>query len=178
MIKYLCEGAVSMDIKVYRSKNTSGTPGAVYVDDQYACLSLELYTPAQGEEHIKGKCCVPCARYKVIGRKEGSVYEWMRASVPEITDYGIPWIYNLPDVDYPMWINNKGILPGQCVLIHIGNHLQNLIEHSDTEGCLLTGEKSEEENVLTDSTVAFKKLFDIIKEEMRNGNLFIEYCEV
>ena len=167
-----------MEIKVFRSKNNSGTPGAIYVDDQYVCLSLELYTPAQGEEHIKGKCCAPLGRYLVVGRKEGSVCEWMKASVPEIAEYGIPWIYNIPGVDYPVWINNKGILPEQCVLIHVGNHLQNLVEHSDTEGCLLTGEKSEEENVLIDSTVAFKKLFDLIKEEMRNGNLFIEYCEV
>ena len=75
-----------MEIKVFRSKNNSGTPGAIYVDDQYVCLSLELYSPVQIEEHIKGKCCVPLGRYQVVGRKEGSVYEWMKASVPEIAE--------------------------------------------------------------------------------------------
>ena len=167
-----------MEMRVYRSGNNSGTPGAIYVDSDYVCLSLELYSPKNGEDRIKGHCCVPLGRYQVVGRKEGSVYEWMKSLIPEVSEYGIPWIYNIPGVDYPIWITTKGILPEQCVLIHIGNHLQNLVEHSDTEGCLLTGEKSEEENVLIDSTVAFKKLFDKIKEEMRNENLFIEYVEV
>jgi hypothetical protein len=167
-----------MEIKVYRSKNSSGTLGAIFVDEQYVCLSLELYSPPEGEEHIKGKCCVPLGRYQVIGRTEGSVYQWMKSLVPEITEHGVPWIYNISGEDYPVWINNKGILPEQCVLIHIGNHLDDITGISDTAGCLLVGTTSVSDNVITDSTGAFKKLYSIIKEEMKNENLFITYEEV
>ena len=167
-----------MNIKVYRCPNETGTPGAVYVDDDEVCLSLELYSPKDGEPRVKGKCCVPLGKYKVVPRFEGSVFTWMEDKNPDIAVYGIPHIQNIDGEDYPVWITEKGILPNQFVLIHIGNHLQTLTEQSDTEGCLLVGESSTAENTLNNSTSAFKKLFDLIKEPMKNGNLFIEYLEV
>jgi hypothetical protein len=102
----------------------------------------------------------------------------MKDKIPDVAIYGISHIQNIDGGDYPVWITEKGILPNQFVLIHIGNHLQTLTEQSDTEGCLLVGESSTEENTLNNSTSAFKKLFDLIKEPMKNGNLFIEYLEV
>ena len=166
-----------MEIKVYRCSNDSGTPGAVFVDDNSVCLGLELYSPKDGEPHVKGKCCVPLGKYNVIPRFEGTVFNWMKDKVPDVALYGIPHIQNIDGVTYPVWIDKKGIQADQFVLIHVGNHLQTLTEQSDTEGCLLVGMSSVTENTLNDSTDAFKKLFDIIKEPMKNNSLTIEYLE-
>jgi hypothetical protein len=166
-----------MEIKVYRCPNDSGTPGAVFIDDNNVCLSLELYSPKEGDSRIKGKCCVPLGKYNVVPRFEGTVFSWMKDKNPDVAVYGIPHIQNIDGVKYPVWIDKEGIQADQFVLIHIGNHLQTITEQSDTEGCLLVGMSSVQENTLNDSTEAFKKLFDIIKEPMKAGNLTIEYLE-
>jgi hypothetical protein len=161
-----------MEIKVYRCPNNFGTPGAIFVDDTEICLSLEPHTPKEGETRIKGNCAAPLGKYKVIPRFEGEVFGWMKEKIPDVALYGIPHIMNIDGLTYAYWINGRGIQPEQDVLIHIGNKL------SDTLGCLLTGTAADSENTMTGSTVAFQKLFDIIKEPMKNGNLTIEYSEV
>jgi len=160
-----------MEILVKREPNTEGTPGQIFVDGTEICFSLEPYTPKENETHYKGKCAAPIGKYKVVPRFEGEVFDWMKDKNQDVAYYGIPHIVNIDGITYPYWINGRGIQDSQDVLIHIGNKL------TDTLGCLLTGTTRDSENSVVGSTIAFKKLFDIIKEPMRNGNLTIEYVE-
>ena len=164
-----------MEIKVIRKPNTIGTPGQFSIDGANKWRSLEPYSPVGGQIGVKGKCCAPLGRYKVIPRKEGEVYEWMSKKVPSVKEYGVPWIQNIDGESYPDYaiaddgISRVGIAPERDILIHIGDKL------SDTLACCLVGMTADSENTIAGSTEAFTEIFEIVKEPMKNGNLFITY---
>lgn len=166
-----------MLITITRKPNDKATPGTISVDGKTVCLSLEPKTPRSDAERIAGKCCVPLGKYKVKPRFEGDVYGWMSKKVPEVKGKGIPHIVNIDGVEYPFWCNNAeksnpyGIDESRFVLFHIGNSI------ADTRGCCLTGMVKESESTISQSTVAFQKLYSIIEPSMTAGDLFVEYVE-
>ena len=164
-----------MEIKVIREPNIIGTPGQFEIDGANKWRSLEPYSPVGGQIGVKGKCAAPLGRYKVAPRKEGEVYEWMSKCVPEVAQYGVPWIQNIDGETYPNYaiaddgISRIGIVAERDILIHIGNKL------TDTLACCLVGMTQDSENTIAGSTAAFTEIFDIIKGAMTDGNLFITY---
>jgi len=136
-----------MDIILNRLPNqgTEGTNGVLIYDDRY-CFILE---DGFKETKVAGETRIPAGTYDVKFRKvESGMTIKYRKKFPWFT-----WHLELQDV------------PGfKYVYIHIGNRV------SDTEGCILVGSSIlYKSGKLLDSTIAYKKFYEKISQEIECG---------
>lgn len=129
----------TVSLAVWRTHfTTNATLGALYINGQFFCHTLEPRTRPSGAPKIPGKTAIPEGRYRlrldlVSPRFSNfSRYPWAR-----------PWGGKLP------FLCN---VPGfSGILIHVGN------TPFDTAGCLLVGEAKTSECILN-SVATFRRL--------------------
>jgi hypothetical protein len=140
----------TMEVKVKRTIFSDKTSiGQFYIEGQYFCFTLEDKTRAQDEPKVYGETAIPYGRYEITFRTTGSIYNEYKIRFADIgSERGTLWIRNIPGFEY--------------VLMHIGN------TNADTLGCILVGTQYEE-NKITNSTVAYKKIYPIIADALSKG---------
>ncbi len=136
-------------------KKSDYTIGRLFVDGEYLCSTLEdtdrgLTSQMTAEQirkiKIKAKTAIPTGRYKITLSvqsprfKDKKQYAFCKGYLPRLQAV-------------------KGYA-GIC--IHIGNFAK------DTEGCILVGE-NKVKGAVVNSTVWFKKLYDILKKADEDG---------
>ena len=108
-----------------------------------------------------GETRIPAGEYQISLRNEGEFHERYRQRFPEIHK-GMLWVRDVPNFEY--------------ILIHIGNR------DDDTAGCLLVGDKSQqnitENGFIGASTAAYRRIYPRIAEAIENGEeVTIEYID-
>lgn len=131
-----------MELLIKRQPSTEhGTFGRLYVDEVFACFSLEdevreVAGKNVSEWKVKGETAIPAGRYKVI-----------------ITHS------NRFNRDLPLLLNVEGFTG---IRIHPGNTQDN------TEGCILVG-TDKNETGLRNSRLAFQELLADMQEALVHG---------
>jgi hypothetical protein len=146
-----------MKITVKRIKSDDdATLSLVFVDNDFVCFGLE---DEYREDKVAGETRIPAGKYPVELRTVGGFHQRYSRRFPEFHQ-GMLWIIGVPNFEY--------------ILIHIGNTEQ------DTAGCLLVGEGATTSGELkvTQSTSAYKKLYALVVEPAKAGNLTIEYQDL
>ena len=95
-----------------------------------------------------GKTRIPAGRYKIKLRKEGRLNTEYSIRFKNIHK-GMLWLQNVPGYDY--------------IYIHCGN------SSKDTLGCLITGSKKLNDNYVSGSEAAYRKVYPIIADEILKG---------
>jgi hypothetical protein len=131
------------------TKTESSTIGALQVDGEYQCFTLEDkdrgLTQGMGENMIKsvkvaGKTAIPTGRYRVVLSWSNRFQKYM------------PELLNVPGF--------------AGIRIHSGNTAV------DTEGCILVGEVKGDD-VIYRSRLAYMKLLHILQDAEKNQSVFI-----
>ena len=141
-----------MEITLQRLKQSiSGeeTIGVLSIPDRYECFVLE---DQRREVKVMGDTRIPAGRYEIKLRNEGRIHQNYIAKFGHGFHKGTLWLQNVPGFQY--------------ILIHIGN------TEADTMGCLLTGKTYVENSghfTLQNSTVSYKELYPIIRDEILSG---------
>ncbi len=144
----------TVSLAVWRTHfTTNATLGALYINGQFFCHTLEPRTRPSGAPKIPGKTAIPEGRYRlrldlVSPRFSNfSRYPWAR-----------PWGGKLP------FLCN---VPGfSGILIHVGN------TPFDTAGCLLVGEAKTPECILN-SVATFRRLMTRLQRHPRHIPIYI-----
>ena len=144
-------------LKRYKSNNTT-TLGKLYIEEEFGCFVLE---DAYREEKIKGRTRIPGGVYEIVLREYGRFHKIYKKR------YSAFHVGMLELRGVPNFIN---------ILIHPGN------THKDTSGCLLLGEKVDEEKMVIvagTSTPAYisvyKKLSSIL---LKKEKIFIRITDL
>lgn len=145
-----------MELKLRRkAKRDTYVIGDLNVDEVFFSNTLEDtdrgLTSDMTDEQIeeikqKGITAIPTGRYKVV----------MNIQSPKFSKYKQ---YEFCDGYLPRLVDVPGF---EGVLIHIGNYPK------DTDGCILVG-KNTVKGAVMESTVTFKKLYDILKNADEAG---------
>lgn len=149
---------IEIDIVRY-SDGGQSTTGLFFIDGKFECHTLE---DQFREVKVYADTRIPAGRYKITLRKEGRFHESYKKRFPAIHK-GMLWVRDVPGFEY--------------ILIHIGN------DESDTAGCLLIGEKVND-NVntaghLENSSDAYLKIYPKIAEHLSaGGEVFINYHDM
>lgn len=107
-----------MILTLTRIKMTPGvTLGALYLDTEFACWTLEDPVRPPGEK-IPGNTAIPYGHYDIHLRPEGGMHVRYAQRFPQM-HRGMLWLQNVPNFEW--------------VYMHIGNTVR------DTEGCILVG---------------------------------------
>jgi hypothetical protein len=125
------------------SDNGTSTLGRLTVDG-FQCVTLEDTFRA---EKVYGKTRIPAGRYEIKLRTAGRMHGQYIKKLPN--HVGMMWLLDVPNF--------------QNVYIHIGN------KPEDTLGCILVGTTIENENFISESTVAYIKLYAIVVEALERG---------
>lgn len=145
-----------MEINLLRTLSPLGTPGEIYLNGAFECVSLEdrvreLWDPAIEEwiwlpsKKVPGETAIPSGRYEII--------------INESTRFKrrMPLLLNVPSFS-GIRVHNGGV-----------------VEH--TEGCILTGQKLVTEPkrfYLTGSKdIAFPRFFKKVEEALKSEKVFI-----
>lgn len=132
------------------AKQKDYTIGRLYINGQYFCDTLEdvdrgLTADMEVSEirriKVCGRTAIPVGIYRMT----------LGIQSPKFSKYKQ---YDFCKGYLPRLLNVPGY---EGVLIHIGN------THEDTDGCILVGKNKQKGKVL-ESTVTFKKLYDILRE--------------
>lgn len=139
------------------------TLSKLYINDVFECYILE---DEFNKVKIKGDTRIPRGTYNISLKKYGGFYEkyvknwksWVKKFFPsKEMEY-------LPNFEGSLKLND---VPNFSeILIHIGN------TEKDTEGCLLVGSGytlSKTHITITDSTLAFVKLYNKVAKAINNG---------
>lgn len=126
------------------------TIGILAVDDKFYTTLEDTFR----EEKVKGKTRIPAGRYEIKFREVESrltkhyrnKYKWFKWHLE---------LQNVPDFNY--------------VYIHIGNFSK------DTDGCILVGSglNNASPDMILQSTPAFKELYEIISEKLKDHKVWI-----
>lgn len=135
-----------MELKVERFQhNENETFGKFYIEGVYQCFTLE---DPYKEKKVWGETRIPEGRYKVELRKAGGFHEKYTEKFGKDFHRGMLHVTNVPNYTY--------------ILIHIGN------TNKDTNGCLLVG-TGKTKNSITNSTLAYKKIYPPIAKALEEG---------
>ncbi len=147
----------NMKVKLIRYNSEDNyTDGMLFIDNKFICYTIE-------DEHrtkkVWGETRIPEGKYDIVLRKEGRFHNNYISKFKDIHK-GMLCITN--DSDFKL--KNNG-LQFQYILFHIGN------TDKDTAGCILTGLKANaDKNFIGNSTVAYKKFYPIVANELDKGN--------
>lgn len=147
-----------MELTLQRiDKGTESSIGFISVIDGLISM-LECFT-CEDEPRVKkisGKTRIPAGRYEIKLRTEGGKHK----RYSELFDYheGMLWLQDVPGFEW--------------IYIHIGN------THNDTLGCILTGTApnhyyADGGGSVSNSTVAYKRLYRKVVDALRQGPVFI-----
>ena len=129
-----------MKLKLVRiSSQADSTNGVLYIDDEFACFTLE---DEQREIKVQGETAIPLGIYQIEFRNVGGFHSKYAKRFSDIHE-GMLELQNVPNFQY--------------ILIHCGN----TDEH--TAGCILLGDSQENNVLLKDgfigkSTQAYKRV--------------------
>ena len=148
-----------MNLDVIRYTTSKNTLGLFMMYGKFECYTLE---DAFHVVKIPGETSIPTGRYKVVLRTVGGHHQRYKMKFPEFHK-GMLHVVGVPNYKY--------------ILIHIGN------DDSDTEGCLLVGNKSITSGFLPgrieDSTRAYKRIYPKFANAIESGeDVFINYKQV
>ena len=145
-----------MQITVNRIiSNADATLSTVYVDDRFVCFGLE----DEFREHkVSRETRIPAGHYPITLRTVGGFHSRYERKFSEF-HRGMLWVRNVPGFEY--------------ILIHIGN------TDEDTAGCLLVGQgdHSSGELRISESSLAYAKLYQQVLEAAAAEELSIEYLD-
>lgn len=117
------------------------TISTLHIDGKFACYTLE--DPFH-EPKIYGETRIPAGVYKLRLRTFGGFHQ--RYTKKFFAEHrGMLEICDVPNFEH--------------VLIHIGN------DASDTEGCILVGQKAGKDAIY-DSTIAYRRIYPMIAEAL------------
>jgi len=162
-------------IKVIRyDSNQEHTNGLIQIDGANEGFTLE----DEGRTiKVFGETRVPDGVYKVALRAEGGTHVRYKAKFNDRSSRHFmddDWHQGMLCVhNQEHWKLANAGMSFQYILIHIGN------DDDDTAGCLLVGLTAEsEKNMIGKSTDAYKKIYPIIRDavrESKDGYVYIEY---
>jgi hypothetical protein len=126
-----------------RPHNGRSTIGDLTVGD------LKLVTIEDPPHDIKIYGCtrIPAGEYEIKLRTEGRLYNKYKDKIPHFK--GMLWLQNVPNFN--------------LIYIHIGNTSQ------DTLGCILVGMNADSDDFISESTVAFIRLYAYVIDAMDMG---------
>jgi hypothetical protein len=125
------------------SDNGTSTLGILSADG-YQFVTLE---DTFRKEKVYGKTRIPAGRYEIKLRTAGRLHN--KYAKKYFRHIGMMWLQDVPGF--------------QFIYIHIGN------KPEDTLGCILVGTTVENENFISESTVAYTKLYAIVVEAIERG---------
>ena len=128
------------------------TIGTLKVGD-FECVTLEDDFDTLKEW---GKTRIPAGKYEIKFRNAGRLNEKYGRMFPDMHE-GMLHIQDIPNYDY--------------VYIHCGN------KSADTMGCPLVGSKVENEDFISGSVVAYKKLYPIVASALKKEKVFINIID-
>ena len=140
-----------MKLKLVRiSSQADSTNGVLYIDDEFACFTLE---DEQREIKVQGETAIPLGIYQVEFRNVGGFHTKYAKRFSDIHE-GMLELKDVPNFQY--------------ILIHCGN----TDEH--TAGCILLGDSQENNVLLKDgfigkSTQAYKRVYPRIAKALKNN---------
>lgn len=140
-----------------KSIDSLATQGELDIDRVFECYTLEL-------PYVDGSVgsAIPEGTFPVVLQPSP---KFMRSFDPWVKQFAeqMPHIIDIPGRSLIMfhWGNFAGDLPGTPE-----------IEHSNTEGCILVG-RSEGEDFLRESRIAFESFFGKIRSPAASGNCFL-----
>ena len=148
-----------MNLKLLRiSTGPESTLGALYVDGEFECWTLEDTARA---EKIRGETRIPTGTYPVSLRRAGKIHEKYLGRYPA-EHRGMIWIKGVPNFEY--------------IYIHRGNTKDH------TDGCPLVGDAVNNNQMadgfLSKSANAYKRIYPGIARAILNGEaVTIEIAE-
>jgi hypothetical protein len=141
-----------MKLEVVRTKfGKRSTLGKLYVNDTFACWTLEDVVRRKGEPKVHGETAIPTGTYRVTLRKEGGFHARYTKRFPKMHK-GMLWVRDVPGFEY--------------ILIHCGN------THQDTRGCLLVGMSPVErrgEHEVGNSVGAYQGFYPSVAAAIEDG---------
>jgi len=142
-----------VEIIVTRHKsNDNETIGSMYIDNLFVCYTLEDEYRAK---KVWGETRIPAGRYELELNNDFGKNKKYSKRFPDIHK-GMIHLLNVPGFKY--------------ILIHIGN------TDVDTAGCILVGMSANDTGKkwkISRSTDAYKKIYPIISEAIKNETVFI-----
>ena len=132
------------------SSQADSTNGVLYIDDEFACFTLE---DEQREIKVQGETAIPLGIYEIEFRTVGGFHTKYAKRFSDIHE-GMLELQDVPNFQY--------------ILIHCGN----TDEH--TAGCILLGDSQENNVLLKDgfigkSTQAYKRIYPRIAKALKNN---------
>ena len=120
------------------------TLGGLCVDGRLVCFSLEDQPQAV---KVPGETRITSGTYQIKLRTEGAMHTKYAA---RFTDHrGMLWLQDVPGFEW--------------VYIHIGN------DDDDTLGCILVGDGLHVSGKLSESTVAYRRLYGVVSNAILAG---------
>lgn len=139
-------------INRYEADDTT-TLSKVYLEGAYECVGLE---DEYREVKVPGKTRIPDGTYRMTLRNEGGMNgRYSKAGWCKDWHRGMLWVRDVPGFEW--------------IYIHPGN------THMHTEGCLLVGTTANDNMTISNSRVAYERLYKKVVDAAENGNLTIEY---
>ena len=131
------------------SQGNGGTLGLLYLNGQFFCFTLE---DCFRVVKVDGITRIPEGRYQIKFRKDDSPLTARYRAKYEWFDWHLE-LQNVPDFEH--------------VYLHVGN------VPDDTDGCILTGDTAENNQVapafIGKSASAFRRVYDVVAAALRAG---------
>ena len=144
-----------MRVDLIRYNSTDDyTDGMILIDGVFQCYTME---DEKRTKKVYGETRIENGVYDIVLRNQGRFH----INYAKKFDFhiGMLCITNAPD--YKLICKNMEF---QYILIHIGN------DDDDTAGCPLVGtQANSDKNVISHSTVAYKKIYPIIAQALLKG---------
>ena len=120
------------------------TLGGLCVDRRFFCFTLDDQSqPVK----VAGETRIPAGTYEIKLRAEGAMHEKYNGKFPD--HRGMLWLQDVPGFEW--------------VYIHIGN------DDDDTLGCILVGDGLHVSGKLSESTVAYRRLYGLVSNAILAG---------
>ena len=148
-----------MQLKLYRiSSKADSTNGILYIDDEFACYTLE---DEQRKIKVKHETAIPLGIYEIKFRTVGGFHDRYSSRFKAI-HHGMLELQDVPNFQY--------------ILIHCGN----TDEH--TSGCILVGDSQENNELVKDgfigkSTQAYTRVYPKIASALLNNEKVIDFLD-
>jgi hypothetical protein len=132
--------------------NGKTTIGELIVDD----LTFVTLEDTYHQKKIYGKTRIPAGTYEIKLRTEGRFHNQYLDKIPK--HRGMLWLQDVPGFE--------------LILIHIGNSVE------DTKGCILVGMRADNDDWISESTVAYIRLYaHVIDAFERNEKVTIKITD-
>ena len=138
------------------TSDTDSTVSRISVDGKFVCFGLE---DEYRKVKVSSETRIPAGIYNITLRTAGKHHQSYKQYYPDF-HIGMLWLQDVPGF--------------QFILIHCGN------TQADTSGCLLVGNSATTtpgNMSLSESRLAYAKLYKWVREAARDGTLSIEILD-